>query len=166
MRITPTKRGEHEQLRAADFRYKESMTRNVGVARQWIVTWILNALDERRRFGVTFVPRSYRFQPYSPTFFPAGIRKTRGIVNKSPRPKEMKVMLKPLVGFELRWRIIVINEIPNAPPTDLNIPRSPVMVATFSGISSMHALLEAGRAIPIPIPETSTRKASISAIPK
>ena len=57
----------------------------------------------------------------------------------------MKAILKPLAGVELKWRIMVINEIPNAPPTDLNIPRSPVMVATFSGISSMHALLEAGK---------------------
>jgi hypothetical protein len=95
-----------------------------------------------------------------------GIRKTRGIVNKSPRPKEMKVVLKPLAGVELEWRIIVMNEIPNAPPTDLNIPRSPVMVATFSGISSIHALLEAGRAIPIPIPVTIIRTARISATPK
>jgi hypothetical protein len=95
-----------------------------------------------------------------------GIRKTRGIVNKRPRPKEMKIILKPLPGVELKWRIIVINEIPNTPPIDLNIPRSPVMVATFSGISSMHALLEAGLAIPTPIPETNTRKDSISAILK
>ena len=78
----------------------------------------------------------------------------------------MKVILNPLVGVELKWRTIVINEIPNAPPTDLNIPRSPVMVATFSGISSMHALLAAGRAIPTPIPETITMKARISATPK
>jgi hypothetical protein len=114
----------------------------------------------------TFVLRPYRFQPYPPSFFPAGIRKTRGIANKSPKPNEIKVILKPLPGLELKWRIKVIREIPNTPPTVLNIPRSPVMVATFSGISSMQALLEAGRAIPTPIPETSTRKASISVIPK
>jgi hypothetical protein len=62
-----------------------------------------------------------------------GIRKTRGIVNKSPRPKEMKVTLNPLARVELKWRIIVINEIPNVPPTFANIPRSPVRVATFLG---------------------------------
>jgi hypothetical protein len=95
-----------------------------------------------------------------------GIRKTRGIVNKRPRPKEMKVILKPLPGVELKWRIIVINEIPNAPPIALNIPRSPVIVATFSGISSIQALLEAGRAIPIPIPVTMIKTARISATPK
>jgi hypothetical protein len=99
-------------------------------------------------------------------FFPVGIRKTRGIANKSPRPKEMNVTLKPLKGLELKWRIKVMREIPNTPPTVLNIPRSPTIVDIFSGINSMHALLEAGFAIPIPIPETSTRKARISAIPK
>jgi hypothetical protein len=103
---------------------------------------------------------------YTAFFFPAGIRKTRGIATKSPKPKEIKVMLKPFLRSEVEWRIIVINETPSAPPTVLNIPRSPVMVATFSGISSMHALLEAGRAIPIPIPESIIRKAKISAIPK
>ena len=56
----------------------------------------------------------------------------------------MKVILNPLAGVELKWRMMVMNEIPNAPPTVRNIPRSPVMVATFSGISSMQALLEAG----------------------
>ena len=78
----------------------------------------------------------------------------------------MKVVLKPLSGVEPEWRMIVINEIPNAPPTYLNIPRSPVIVATFSGISSIHALLEAGRAIPIPIPVINIRTARISATPK
>ena len=29
-------------------------------------------------------------------------------------------------------------------PTILNVPRSPTIVATFSGINSMHALLTAG----------------------
>ena len=62
--------------------------------------------------------------------------------------------------------MIVINEIPNAPPTYLNIPRSPVIVATLSGISSIQALFEAGRAIPIPIPVSSIRTARISATPK
>jgi hypothetical protein len=38
-----------------------------------------------------------RFYP----FFPAGIRKTRGIANRSPRPKEVKAILKPLPGLEL-----------------------------------------------------------------
>src|SRR5208337_963738 len=99
-------------------------------------------------------------------FFPVGIRKTRGIVNKSPRPNEMKVALKPLSGVEPKWRMIVINEIPNAPPTYLNIPRMPVIVATLSGISSIHALFEAGRAIPIPIPVNNIRTARISATPK
>jgi hypothetical protein len=60
---------------------------------------------------------------------PAGMRKTRGIVSRSPTPKEVKAILNPLAGVELRWRIIVINEIPSAPPTLANIPRSPVMVA-------------------------------------
>ena len=100
------------------------------------------------------------------SFFPAGIKNTRGIANRSPKPNEIKVILKPFARSEVEWRIIVINETPSAPPTVLNIPRSPVMVATFSGISSMHALLEAGRAIPIPIPESIIRKAKISAIPK
>jgi len=36
------------------------------------------------------------------SFFPVGIRKTRGIVNKSPRPKETKIVLKPLAGVELK----------------------------------------------------------------
>ena len=78
----------------------------------------------------------------------------------------MKVALKPLSGVELKWRMIVINEIPNAPPTYLNIPRSPVIVATLSGISSIHALFEAGRAIPIPIPVNNIRTARLSATPK
>jgi len=56
-----------------------------------------------------------------------------------------------------------MSEIPNAPPTDLNIPRSPVIVATFSGMSSMQALLEAGRAIPMPIPLIMIKTAKISA---
>jgi hypothetical protein len=102
----------------------------------------------------------------TPPFLPVGIRKTRGIVNKSPKPKERKVVLKPWAGVELEWRIIVISEIPNAPPTALNIPRSPVIVATLSGISSIHALLEAGRAIPIPIPVAMIRTAKISATPE
>jgi hypothetical protein len=72
------------------------------------------------------------------------MRKMRGIVNKSTRPKQMKVVLKPWAGVELKWRIMVINETPSVPPTFANMPRSPVMVATFSGMSSMHALLEAG----------------------
>jgi hypothetical protein len=42
----------------------------------------------------------------------------------------MKVVLKPFVGVERKWRITVINEIPNVPPMDLNMPRNPVMVAT------------------------------------
>ncbi len=99
-------------------------------------------------------------------FFPVGIRKIRGIVNKSPRPNEMKVALKPLADVEPTWRIIVINEIPNAPPTYLNMPRSPVIVATFSGISSIQALFEAGRAIPIPIPVNNIRMDRISAAPQ
>ncbi len=33
-----------------------------------------------------------------------------------------------------------MRETPNAPPTVLNIPRSPTIVATFLGINSMHAL--------------------------
>jgi len=78
----------------------------------------------------------------------------------------MKIVLKPLAGVELKWRITVINEIPKAPPTDLNIPRSPVMVATFSGINSMHALLEAGKTVPIPIPESMTMKIRLSTTPK
>jgi hypothetical protein len=85
------------------------------------------------------------------------------MVNKSPRPKDRKAILKPLAGVELKWRIIVINEIPIAAPTDLNIPRSPVMVATFSGISSMQALLEAGKATPIPMPVTMVRIARLPA---
>jgi hypothetical protein len=95
-----------------------------------------------------------------------GIRKTRGMVNKSPRPKQMKVFLKPFAGVELKWRIIVMNEIPNAPPTDLNIPRSLVIVATLSGINSMHALFEAGNAIPIPIPINIIRTPKIPETPK
>jgi hypothetical protein len=51
-----------------------------------------------------------------------------------------------------------MREIPNAPPIDLNIPRSPVMVATLSGINSMQALFEAGNINPIPIPESMTMK--------
>jgi hypothetical protein len=39
---------------------------------------------------------------YSTPFFPVGIRKTRGIVNKSPRPKEMKMVLRPLAVIELK----------------------------------------------------------------
>ena len=103
---------------------------------------------------------------HSPTFFPVGMRKTRGMVNKRPRPKDRKVILKPLAGVELKWRIIVINEIPIAAPTDLNIPRSPVMVATLSGISSMQALLEAGKATPIPMPVNMVRIAKLPAAPK
>jgi hypothetical protein len=34
-------------------------------------------------------------QRYLQSFFPVGIRKTRGTANKSPRPKEMKIILKP-----------------------------------------------------------------------
>lgn len=78
----------------------------------------------------------------------------------------MKAVLKPLAGVELEWRMMVMIEIPNAPPTDLHIPRSPVMVATLSGINSIHALLEAGNVSPIPIPVNMTRMARISAIPK
>jgi len=36
------------------------------------------------------------------SLFPVGIRKTRGIVNNSPRPKKMKIVLKPLAGVELK----------------------------------------------------------------
>jgi len=106
-----------------------------------------------------------RFQPSPQPFLPVGIKKTRGMVNKSPSPKERKTVLKPLTGVELRWRITVINEIPNAPPMDLNIPRSPVMVATLSGINSMHALFEAGNMNPIPIPESMTMEMMVSTIP-
>jgi len=38
---------------------------------------------------------------FPPPFFPVGIRKTRGIVNRSPRPKKMNVVLKPFAGEEL-----------------------------------------------------------------
>lgn len=99
-------------------------------------------------------------------FLPVGIRKRRGVENKSPRPKEMKATLKPLAGVELKCRIIVITEIPNAAPTDLNIPLSPVIVATFSGISSIQALLDAGKDIPIPTPVIIIRIARVSATPR
>jgi hypothetical protein len=88
----------------------------------------------------------------------------RGIENKSPKPKAIKVTLKPLAGVELKWRIMVINDIPKAPPTDRNMPRSPVIVDTFSGINSMQALLEAGRARPMPIPVTMIIMARIPAM--
>ena len=51
-----------------------------------------------------------------------------------------------------------MREMPNASPTILNVPRSPTIVATFSGINSMHALLTAGVKIPEPMPETRIRK--------
>src|SRR4030042_3975357 len=54
---------------------------------------------------------------------------------------------------------MVISEIPSTPPTVRNIPRSPVIVATFSGINSMHALFEGGIIIPTPIPAISIREA-------
>jgi hypothetical protein len=65
-----------------------------------------------------------------------GIRKRRGRVSRSPSPNAMKIIIQPAAGVELEWRIIVMSEIPKAPPTDLNIPRRPVMGATFSGMSS------------------------------
>ena len=99
-------------------------------------------------------------------FFPAGIRKTSGMASKSTRPKDKKVTLKPLARVELKWRIIVTNEIPIAAPTNLNIPRSPVIVDTLSGISSMQALLEAGRAIPIPRPVIIIKTARVPATPR
>jgi hypothetical protein len=44
------------------------------------------------------------------------------------------------------------------------MPRSPVIVDTFSGINSMQALLEAGRARPMPIPVTMIIMARIPAM--
>jgi len=49
-----------------------------------------------------FTLRPYSFQPSPHSFFPEGIRKTRGIVNKSTKPKEMKMILKPFLGLELK----------------------------------------------------------------
>ena len=80
-------------------------------------------------------------------------------------PNKMKMKLKPAPGLELRWRMKVMSEIPSAPPTVLNMPRSPTMVATFSGINSIQALFAAGLAIPAPIPQKRIRNASVSVIP-
>jgi hypothetical protein len=46
--------------------------------------------------------RPDRVQPYRHSFFPEGIRKTRGIVNKNPRPTERKLIVNPWVGVELK----------------------------------------------------------------
>jgi hypothetical protein len=35
---------------------------------------------------------------YTHSFFPVGMRKTRGIENRSNKPKKMKVILKPMAG--------------------------------------------------------------------
>jgi hypothetical protein len=95
-----------------------------------------------------------------------GIRKTRGIADRSITPQQGKAILNPFVGVELKCRISVVNEIPKATPRDRNIPRRPVIVEILSGMSSMQALLEAGREIPIPIPVIMTRIAKIAAAPK
>jgi hypothetical protein len=100
----------------------------------------------------------------SRTPFPAGMRKRRGIEQKSIKPNEMKVIVKPLAGLELRWMINVMKETPSAPPTVLNVLRRPTIVATLSGINSMHALFAAGKTIPMPIPVVSSRRASNSAL--
>jgi hypothetical protein len=92
----------------------------------------------------------------------AGIKKTRGIAHKRPRPKKVKVVRKPFTGLALVWRIKVTNDTPRAPPTVLNIPRSPTMVATLSGSNSMQALFAAGSMMPIPTPDSSTRNDRIS----
>lgn len=81
------------------------------------------------------------------------------------RPQAMKVILKPVLGLELKWRAKVMRETPSAAPTVLNMPRSPTMVATLSGSNSIQALLAAGNAIPEPIPEKSIRNESSSAVP-
>ena len=85
------------------------------------------------------------------------MRKASGMASNNPKPKPMKTVRKPDAGVELKWRTMVISEMPHTPPTDRNIPRSPVIVATFSGINSMHALLAVGNVIPIPIPDKSSR---------
>jgi len=94
-----------------------------------------------------------------------GIRKTRGVESKSPTPIDKKATLKPLAGVELKCRIIVMTEMPNAAPTDRNIPRRPVIVATFWGMSSIQALLDAGKDNPIPTPVIIIRIARACAAP-
>ena len=105
------------------------------------------------------------FRPYDQLFFPDGIKKTREIVNRIPSAKEKKTVLKPRAGSELRWRITVIIEMPSAPPMDRNIPRSPVIVATWSGINSMQALFEEGKINPMPIPAIMTIRMTVPTVP-
>ena len=76
----------------------------------------------------------------------------------------MKVILNPMTGFALTWRIKVMSEMPSAKPTILNVPLSPTMVATFSGINSIQALFTAGVVIPEPMPEIRTTNDSIHAL--
>ena len=78
------------------------------------------------------------------------------------RPERMNTNRKPLTGSPLTCRMKVRSETPTAPPTLLNIPRSPTIVPTLLGMSSMHALLVAGSAMPRPMPENRIRDERIS----
>ena len=94
-----------------------------------------------------------------PTPFPVRNKQDERYDAQEQKAEEEKAILKPIEGLELKWRIKVMRKMPVAPPIVRNMPRRPMIVATFSGINSMHALLAPGLAMPAPMPVASIRMA-------
>jgi hypothetical protein len=94
-----------------------------------------------------------------------GMKKIAGkeIIVTAAIPKKM--MEKP--SAILSWYICRIKEITAilmAEPHWRNMPRIPVIVETRSGMSSMQALLAAGRVMPVPKPERKMIKINMDTL--